>query len=350
MTIKTSPPAAVLLDAGSLHPSDLDLTTLEQAVGSLVCHEHTPPELLVTRLQEADIALTNKVTLDRRTLIQLPRLKLIVVLATGVNNVDLNAARERDIDVCNNVGYATESLVEHTLALILALARQLTFYHQAVREGVWAKSRQFCLLQQPPVSLKGKQIGIIGAGNSGRALATIVRGLGMRTVAMQSGHSISPSTSELPRLPLPELLGSSDVISIHCPLTESTRDLIAAQQLAQMKPGALLVNTARGGIVNETALAQALLDGHLGGAAVDVLTEEPPVAGNPLLDVEHPNLIITPHNAWGSREARQALINQSAEIIKGFRQGRLKNCVNLPSAQDHQNDIETELERDRPEE
>ncbi len=280
------------------------------------------------RLRHADIALANKVILDRHSLMQLPRLKLIVVLATGVNNVDLKAARELGITVCNNVGYATESLVEHTLALILALARQLTFYHQAVRKGAWAKSRQFCLLQQPLISLKGKQLGIIGAGNSGRTVAAIARGLGMQTAAMQSERNTSTATQELPRLPLPQLLRSSDVISIHCPLTDKTRDLICAQELAQMKPGALLVNTARGGIVNEAALANALKEGHLGGAAVDVLTEEPPVSGNPLLEVEHPNLIITPHNAWGSREARQALINQSAGIIEGFRQGKLINCVN----------------------
>lgn len=320
-------PSAVMLDADSLHPEDLDMTALRNVVASLHTHDHTTPQNVIDRLQNVEIALTNKVVLNRDTLAQLPQLKLIVVLATGVNNIDLDAARQHGIAVCNNVGYATDSLVEHTLALILALARKLVFYPQAVRDGAWARSRQFCLLDQPLISLKGRQLGIIGAGHSGRALAKIARALGMQTVAMHSMHSNRAEDAELPRQSLTQLLQHSDVISIHCPLTDDTRNLLDAPQIALMKPDALLVNTARGGIVNERALAQALLEGHLGGAAVDVLTEEPPVSGNPLLDITHPNLIITPHNAWGSREARQKLINQSAEIIAGYYQGTLINCV-----------------------
>ncbi len=321
----------VLLDEGSLHCEDLALTSLRAQFTHLETYDLTAPEHVLARLQGADIALTNKTPLNRETLAQLLQLKLILVLATGTNNIDLDAAAEHGIAVCNNVGYATRSLVEHSLALMLALARQLPAYMAKVKQGEWQQADQFCLLDPPISSLHGKQLGIVGAGASGCGFATMARALGMRTVALESlSGNVSAKDPALPRLPLTTLLSESDVVSVHCPLTDRTRDLLDASALAHMKTSALLINTARGGIVNETALAEALTRGRLGGAAVDVLTTEPPKAGNPLLEVTHPNFIMTPHNAWGSRESRQALIDQSTEIIRRFQQGELMNCVNHP--------------------
>ncbi len=321
----------VLLDQGSLHCDDLDLDSLQGQFAQWESFELTAPEQVIARLHNADIVLTNKTPLSRKTLARLPQLKLILVLATGTNNIDLDAAAEHGIAVCNNVGYSTQSLVEHTLALMLALSRQLPTYIEKVKQGDWQRANQFCLLDPPISSLHGKQLGIIGAGSSGRSLAAVTRALGMRTVALQSLiGSRSAEDPALPRLPLRPLLSESDVVSVHCPLTDHTRDLLDASALAHMKADALLINTARGGIVNETALAEALNHKRLGGAAVDVLTIEPPKSGNPLLKVTHPNFIITPHNAWGSRESRQALIDQSAEIVRRFQQGELMNCVNNP--------------------
>lgn len=318
----------VLLDMGSLQSSDLNLDGLIRQFSAFETFDQTLPGQQLTRLRGAQIALTNKVPLDGEILEQLPELRLILVLATGTNVIDLQAAARLGIAVCNNRGYSTHSLVEHTLSLILALARRLPTYQKKVMQGEWQCSNQFCLLEPPIVELHNKQLGIIGAGASGTQLAAVARALGMRTVAMTSERKPASSNEDLPRVPFSKLLAQSDVISVHCPLTETTRNLIDARALAQMKPEALLINTARGGIVNEADLAAALARGHLGGAALDVLTVEPPCNGNPLLETAHPNLIITPHNAWGSREARQALIDQSAEIVRRFRQGELMNCVN----------------------
>lgn len=323
----------VILDGGSLHPADLNWTKLEAAFTELQHFQKTRSEELDKHLTGADIALSNKVMLNASTLERHTGLKLIVVLATGTNNIDLEAAARLGIRVCNNVGYSTDSLVEHSLALMLALARKLPAYQHAVRQGAWQRSEQFCLLDHPIHQLAGSQLGIIGAGASGKALATIARALGMKTVALESSGNRS-GDPELPRVSMAELLSSSDVISIHCPLTAKTRGLIGQVELKAMKPSALLVNTARGGIVDEQALCDALRKGEIAGAALDVLSEEPPIRGNPLLDLYHSNLIITPHNAWGSQRARQALIDQSADIIEAFKRGKLKNCVNFP--EDHQ--------------
>ncbi|MFT5576748.1 MAG: glycerate dehydrogenase [Bermanella sp.] len=319
----------VILDTGSLHPGDLDWSRLQATVDEWQFFPQTLTSQLDERLAGADIVLSNKVVLDTDILSRHKHVKLIVVLATGTNNVDLDAAKRLGIRVCNNVGYATTSLVEHSLALMLALARNIPAYQQAVRGGEWQKSPQFCLLEPPIQQLSGAQLGIIGAGASGRGLATIARAMGMSTVALHSSRNYSPNEPELPRLSMAELLASSDVISVHCPLTTQTRGLIGEYELAAMKPTALLINTSRGGIVSESALHAALSKTQIAGAALDVLSEEPPVNGNRLIELHHPNLIITPHNAWGSQRARQSLIDQSAEIIAAFKRGKLINCVNL---------------------
>ncbi len=325
----------VILDTDSLHPDDLDWDTLESSIEEWQLFPHTNPDQLDEHLIGADIVLSNKVVLNADTLNRHKHLKLILVLATGTNNIDIEAATRHNIRVCNNTAYCTDSLVEHTLALMLALARKIPAYQQAVRHGHWQRSAQFCLLEPPIQQLSGAQLGIIGAGASGRGLAAIARAMGMTTAALQPNSNKATNEPELPRLPMTELLASSDVISIHCPLTPQTLGLIGERELAAMKPDALLINTARGGIVDERALHAALSKGQLGGAALDVLCEEPPIEGNALIDLQHPNLIITPHNAWGSQRARQNLLDQSADIIKAFTQGKLINCVN-PTNEDHQ--------------
>ncbi|MBB3046109.1 glycerate dehydrogenase [Litorivivens lipolytica] len=321
----------VLLDQGSLQSSDLHLDNLIGEFDNFKAFDQTLSGQQLERLKGSQIALTNKVPLDRETLEQLPELRLILVLATGTNIIDLEAASQLGIAVCNNRDYSTHSLVEHTLSLMLALARRLPAYQQRIANGDWQGADQFCLLDPPIIELHNKQLGVIGAGASGTRLATVAQALGMRTVALESNRPQKTSTTDLPRVSLDRLLKESDVISVNCPLTETTRNLIDANALAQMKPEALLINTARGGIINEADLAAALMRGELGGAALDVLSVEPPRDGNPLLDVVHPNLIITPHNAWGSREARQALIDQSTEIVRRFKQGEVMNCVNQPN-------------------
>lgn len=309
---------AVFLDYSSLDLGDLDATPLRDAFESLELHERTAPDEVAGRLALAEVAITNKVVIDAAVIAQCPNLKLILVSATGTNNVDLTAAAQRGITVCNCQGYGTPSVAQHTIMLLLALATRLADYQRAVAEGRWQRSAQFCLLDYPIMELEGKTLGLLGHGELGSAVARLAEAFGMRVLLGQlPGRPTQPG-----RLPLDELLPQVDALSLHCPLTEHTRNLIGAPQLALMKRGALLVNTARGGIVNEEALAEALRSGHLGGAATDVLTVEPPVQGNPLLAQDIPRLIVTPHSAWGSREARQRIIGQMSENALGYFAGQ----------------------------
>ena len=300
---------AVFLDHASLDLGDLDMAPLRQVFDDLHLHAQTPPELIIERLQGAQVAISNKVLLDASTLAACPDLKLILIAATGSNNVDLAAARAQGIAVCNCQGYGTPAVAQHTLMLLLALATRLPDYQQAVAAGRWQQARQFCLLDYPIMELHGKTLGLLGHGELGSAVGRLAEAFGMRVLLGQLPGR--PARSD--RLPLDELLPHVDALSLHCPLNEHTRDLIGAAQLQAMKANALLVNTARGGLVNEQALADALRSGHLGGAACDVLSSEPPQADNPLLAGDIPRLIITPHCAWGSREARQRIVGQLAE-------------------------------------
>lgn len=313
-----APHRAVFLDLHPLDQGDLDLVPLEQAFGTLACHSLTLPGQVVERLRGAEVAIVNKVRLDAAVLAACPDLKLILVAATGVNNVDLAAAARQGITVCNCQGYGTASVAQHTLALLLALATRLPDYQAAVREGRWRLTPHFCLLDFPIVELDGKTLGILGHGTLGSAVARLAEAFGMRVLV----GALPGRPPRDDRLPLHELLPRVDALSLHCPLTEQTRHLIGARELAAMKPGAFLVNTARGGLVDEEALAEALRNGHLGGAATDVLVEEPPVHGNPLLAGDIPRLIVTPHSAWGSREARQRIIGQVAENARAFAAGQ----------------------------
>ncbi|MDH4869353.1 2-hydroxyacid dehydrogenase [Pseudomonas sp. BN515] len=300
---------AVFLDHASLDLGDLDLAPLRQAFGELVLHAQTATDEVAERLRGAQVAISNKVRIDAAAMAASPDLKLILVAATGANNIDLEAARAHGITVCNCQAYGTPSVAQHTLALLLALATSLTDYQAAVRAGRWQQSSQFCLLDFPIFELEGKTLGLLGHGELGGAVARLAEAFGMRVLLGQ----LPGRPPRADRLPLHELLPQVDALTLHCPLNEQTRDMISAAELALMKPGALLVNTARGGLVNEEALAAALRSGHLGGAATDVLTQEPPRDGNPLLAADIPRLIVTPHSAWGSREARQRIVLQLAE-------------------------------------
>ncbi|TBU89720.1 2-hydroxyacid dehydrogenase [Phytopseudomonas dryadis] len=315
---------AVFLDYASLDLGDLDMAPLREAFGELILHDSSTPDQVVERLQGAQVAISNKVQLDARTIAACAELELILVAATGTNNVDLGAAREQGVSVCNCQGYGTPSVAQHSLMLLLALATRLPDYQRDIRAGRWQQSPMFCFLDHPIVELEGKTLGLLGHGELGGAVARLAEAFGMRVIFGQ----LPGRPPRADRLPLDELLPQVDALTLHCPLTPETRNLIDARELALMKPGAFLINTARGGLVNEQALADALRAGHLGGAATDVLTEEPPRNGNPLLAEDIPRLIVTPHSAWGSREARQRIVGQLAENAAGFLSGQAKRQVN----------------------
>ena len=309
---------AVFLDSETLG-DDVDFDGMRAAVDSLVCHPRTAPSDLAERLVGFDVVISNKVVIGREHLQALDSVPgLICVAATGTNNIDLQACADQKVTVSNARAYGTDSVAQHALGLMLALSSRLPDYQTAVRRGDWQQAAQFCLLDYPVRELAGLTLGIVGYGTLGQRVARLGEAFGMRVmIAERPGRQ---DTRE-GRVALDELLPQADVLSLHCPLTEQTRKLLGAQQIARMKPDALLINTARGGLVDETALADALRGGRLGGAGFDVLTEEPPRQGNVLLDPDIPNLIVTPHTAWASREARQRICDQVAENIRAWRDG-----------------------------
>lgn len=312
----------VILDAASLG-NDISLDSLQRAAPGLVSFDFTTPEQIIPRLQDASIAIVNKTVIDANVMAACPTLKMIAVTATGTNNIDLDAARQRGIRVCNVIRYGRASLVQHTFMLILTLAGNLHRYQQDVKAGHWNCACNFCLMDHPIMELEGKTLGIIGYGDLGQGVAEMGRAFGMQVmIARRPGQ---PAQAD--RVPLDELLPQVDVLSLHCLLSAETRNLIDARELALMKPTALLINTARGGLVNESALADTLTAGRIAGAGFDVLTQEPPVNGNVLLDLQLPNLIVTPHCAWASREARQRLIDLTADNVARFMAGSLERWV-----------------------
>ncbi|QQS55944.1 MAG: 2-hydroxyacid dehydrogenase [Candidatus Competibacteraceae bacterium] len=309
----------VFLDRDSLDCGDLDFNGIDRILPDLRYYPATVPDQVATRIAEAEVIISNKVMLDAAALRHAPRLRLICIAATGLNNVDLAAATSRGVTVCNCRGYGTAAVVQHVFALLLTLVTRLSDYRRAVRDGRWRQANQFCLLDFPIRELAGKTLGIVGHGELGRGVARVAEAFGMRVLIAQRPGVVEEEQEG--RVPLPLLLPQVDVLSLHCPLTPETRGLIGAWELALMRRDAILINTARGGLVDEALLADALRQGALGGAGVDVLSLEPPVAGNPLLAPDIPNLIVTPHCAWGSRESRQRLVGQLAENIAGFLSG-----------------------------
>lgn len=319
----TNPGRAVFLDHPSLDLGDLDLEPLRRCFSDLELFARTTPQQVSERLKGATVAITNKILIDADAMAANPQLKLILISATGTNNVDLTAARRHGITVCNCQGYGTPSVAQHTIMLLLNLATRLADYQKAVGEGRWQQASQFCLLDYPIVELQGKALGLLGHGELGSAVARLAEAFGMRVLLGQiPGRPARPD-----RLPLDELLPQVDALTLHCPLNEHTRHFIGTRELAMLKPGAFVLNTARGGLIDEQALADALRSGHLGGAATDVLSVEPPTQGNPLLAADIPRLIVTPHSAWGSREARQRIVGQLTENARGFFSGTAQRVV-----------------------
>ncbi|MDR7020759.1 D-2-hydroxyacid dehydrogenase [Aeromonas salmonicida] len=283
-------------------------------------HPSTAPEQVVERLRNASIAIINKVRIGAPELAQLPDLKLIALAATGSDNVDLEACRAANVGVCNIRNYSGPSVPEHAMALMLALSRNLFAWRQSLLEGRWQQSGQFCFFDHNIMDLHGKQLGIIGKGTLGQALGERAQGMGM---IVRYAQSQTGASHDEDRLPLDALLQSSDVVSLHCPLTPYTRHLIGERELALMKPGALLINVGRGGLVDEAALLKALANGRLGGAGFDVASVEPPPQDHPLMQaLQYPNFILTPHVAWASEESMQRLADQLIDNINAFAEGR----------------------------
>jgi len=315
---------AVFLDYESLDKQDLDFGQLKAAFDDLILYPSTTAEQVLARIQHVDVVISNKVIVNAEAMEQCKNLKLILISATGTNNIDLDFARSKGIVVCNCQGYGTSAVAHHTLTLMLALATSLLKYEHAVKQGEWNKSPIFCLLDFPIVELSGKTLGIIGYGELGQAVAKLAEAFGMKILVA----SLPNRPTHKDRIPFAELLAQVDFLSLHCPLTDETRDLIDSQAFDKMKKSAFLINCARGGIVNEQALADALRQGKIAGAATDVLSVEPPTHGNVLLAEDIPNLIITPHSAWGSVDARQRIVNQMLENVEAFKQGKVIRQVN----------------------
>ena len=306
---------AVFLDTEGLH--SLALTSLEKECDSLQLFRTTTPEEVAKRIADADIIILNKVKISRQHLEMAPSVRLICIVATGTDVVDLTEAAKLGVTVCNCQAYGTDSVVQHVFSLMLALHTNLLPYHAAVQAGRWQTSNQFCFLDYPIVELKNRTLGIVGYGTLGRGIAEIAGAFGMKVVIARR-----PGNPPDDRPPLAEMLGEVDVLTLHCPLTDQTRNLIDAKALALMKPTSFLLNCARGGIVDEVALLDALVTKKIAGAAIDVLRTEPPRDPNPLLEAKLPNLIITPHIAWASKEARQRIIDQTVENIRAFKVGK----------------------------
>lgn len=305
-------PHAVILDAKSLG-LQIDLTAIRESVSHLEVFEQSTTQQALERLANAEIAIVNKVVLDAKTLQQLPKLRLICVLATGLNNIDLETARAHNIEVKNVAAYGTASVSQHTLMLMLALANRLPLYQRDVAAGEWQRSAFFCLQDYPTLQLSGKHLIMVGQGELGSEVARLAEAFGMRvTFAARPGNEANDE-----RPALDDLLSDADIISLHCPLNEATKHLINQQRLAKAKPSLLLINCARGGVIDEVAALEALRSGKLGGLGVDVLPSEPPRDGHPLLDAlgEPLNLIVTPHNAWVTPEARQNIVSLTANNV-----------------------------------
>jgi len=315
----------VILDAYTTNPGDLGWDEL-RALADCEIYDRTPPDQVLARARDAELVLTNKALVDRAAIAALPKLRYIGVLATGYNIVDVQAARERGIPVCNVPEYGTPNVAQATFALLLELTNRVGHHAQTVRDGRWCDSPDFCYWDFPQVELAGLTMGIVGLGRIGQAVAKIAAAFGMEVLAFDR---FPPATvpGGVHLVDLDTLFRHSDAVTLHCPLTADNRELIDAARLALMKPTAYLVNTARGGLVNDADLAQALNEGRLAGAGLDVLSVEPPLRDNPLLTAK--NCLVTPHIAWATRAARSRLIRTTVDNVRAFLAGQPSNVVNL---------------------
>lgn len=313
----------VELDGYAANPGDLSWEPLKE-LGELTLYDRTPAHLVVERAKNADAILINKVHIDEEVLAQLPRLKYIGVLATGFNVVDVEAARRHGVVVTNIPAYSTDSVAQMTFAHILNITTRVAHYAREVREGQWSRNPDFCYWDTPLIELSGKTLGIVGLGNIGMSVARIAHQFGMDVFAVTSKNSAGLPEG-IQKTTLDGLFAVSDVLSLHCPLTRETHHLINAEALAKMKQGSILINTGRGPLVDEQAVADALASGHLAGYGADVMADEPPTAGSPLF--AQPNAFLTPHIAWATLEARQRLMDICVENLRAFLNGTPKNVV-----------------------
>ena len=312
---------AVVLDEKSFNPGDLDLTGLYALLDNWEIHEATKPEERLERLQGASIAIANKVVFDEDLLKQLPDLKIILLTATGMDNVDQVACEKYGILVNNVTDYCTKSVSQHVFALILALSTQLLNYQKVTKSGDWSRSGQFSNLSFPIQELSGKTLGLVGYGSLAKGVEKLAQAFGMNIlISQRAGVPLTNTSTNANegRLPLEALLPQADVISIHCPLTPETKHLFGKKEFELMKDSAFLINTARGGVIDNAALAIALRDKVIAGAGIDVLEQEPPPLDHPLIATNLPNLILTPHIAWAAIEARQRVIDKVAENLKNW--------------------------------
>jgi glycerate dehydrogenase len=314
---------AVFLDFATMGPG-LDVSALRAALPEVEIFDVTTDDQVAERIAGAEIVLGNKQKISAEMMRQNPQIRYIGLTATGTDNIDLAAARENSIAVCNIRGYCTQSVAEHVIGCLLNLTRSLQQFNAAVRAGEWQESEDFCLLTFPIRELSAMTMGVVGYGNLGGGVAKVAKSFGMEVIvsARPGGDSIAED-----RVPFEHLLQQADVISLHCPLTDETEGLFGENEFRRMKSDAILINTARGGLVNSAALVAALTNGEIAAAAIDVLPQEPPVNGDPLLDYELPNLMITPHIAWATNEARQASIDQLVACISAFLEGGKVNRV-----------------------
>ena len=321
------------LDYKTVDPSDLDLSPLRKIAPNLILYDKTAADEVNKRIQDAEIIIINKTKLDAAALYQAKKVKLICLVATGTDNVDLVAAKEQGVTVCNIKNYCTDSVAQHVVLSILALSHHFNEYQLSLKQGLWQKSEQFCLLEYPITELSAKTLGIVGLGVLGTAVANLAVSFGMRILVAESFRPANSMTNdaqqkpEFKRVPFQDLVSQSDVISLHCPLTPETKNLFDLKTFKSMKKNALLINTARGGLINDEALLHALEHGSIAGAALDVLDREPPAADHPLLNSGLPNLIVTPHVAWAAKEARQRALDEIAKNIACYLKGEPRNVV-----------------------
>ena len=315
----------VILDGGVLNPGDVDWGPIK-ALGDVTVYESTSRDQLAERARGADVLLTNKTPLLKEDLPAIEGVRMVGVLATGYNIIDVDALAQRGIPVCNVVAYGVSDVAQHAMAMLLELCRHTSLHTESVKNGDWLKSKQWCYWKLPPVCLEGLTMGLIGFGSIGRRMGELAHAFGMSVLAYCRVPKDPPTYSPFAFATLEHLLCASNVISLHCPLTKETQHIINAKTLANMRKGAILLNTSRGPLVDEAAAAAALKSGQLGGLGTDVLSEEPPKADNPLLTA--PNTLITPHIAWATTRARQNIIDLTAENIRRWSAGTPVNVVN----------------------
>jgi glycerate dehydrogenase len=316
---------AVFLDFATLGSDGLDVSPLQDIVSDLTLFDSTSAEQVLERIADTEIVFANKVRMTREILDSSPQVRFIGLTATGVDNVDIDAAVENGVAVCNIRGYCTQSIVEHVFAVLLNLSHNIDRYNRSVQGGDWQRASNFCMLNYPIRELSAMTIGIVGHGALGSAVADMAHQFNMKVlIARRQGEDPDPGDD---RVSILEILQQCDVLSLHCPLTDDNHNFIGAAEFELMKPNAILINTARGGLVDPDALVDALASGQIAAAAIDVLSHEPPVNGDPLLDYVGDNLIMTPHIAWGTEHARQNAVNELAKNLIAFSEGKKRNRI-----------------------